>query len=56
MTAHVYPTGDLVAHDTETDDCICGPTMEAVPNEDGSYGWLSVHHSLDGRECNEGER
>lgn len=47
---HTYPTNDLVEHDTDTDDCICGPTIEPVPRADGSYGWLVVHHSLDGRE------
>ena len=50
---HVYPDNDLIDHDTETDDCLCGPETEAVPRDDGSYGWLIVHHSLDGREGRE---
>jgi hypothetical protein len=39
-------------HDT-VGDCLCGPTVEAVFREDGSNGWLTVHHSLDGRELRE---
>ena len=49
-TAHVVPTGDLVAHDTNTDECVCGPTPDPVFRGDGSCGWLLIHHSLDGRE------
>lgn len=49
MTAiHVLPVGDLVAHE-DTDDCVCGPTAEAVKRDDGSVGWLIVHDALDGR-------
>lgn len=47
---HVYPVGDLVQHDTESDCCLCGPRIEPVERVDGSYGWLITHHSLDGRE------
>lgn len=50
---HVYPDRDLVEHEVEGDGCVCGPTVEPVPRDDGSYGWLMVHHSLDGRERNE---
>ena len=50
---HTYPTRDLVEHDTEGDDCICGPTIAPVPRDDGSFGWHILHHSLDGREANE---
>lgn len=49
-TMHVVPVGDLVEHET-TADCVCGPATEAVFREDGSNGWLVVHHSLDGREA-----
>ena len=52
---HVYPTGDLIEHETEGDGCVCIPHMEAVKREDGSVGWLAVHHSLDGRERNEAD-
>jgi hypothetical protein len=45
---HVSPRGDLVTH--EARECVCGPTCEPVKCEDGSLGWLYVHHSLDGRE------
>ena len=55
QVVHVYPSSDLVEHDTDTDDCVCIPTVEAVPCDDGSFGWLHVHHSLDGREAREPE-
>ena len=52
-TVHVYPTRDLIEHDTEGDDCACGPTTHPVMRDDGSNGWVVVHHSLDGREASE---
>ena len=51
--SHVFPVNDLIEHDTDTDDCVCGPTAELVIDDDGSCGWVIVHHSLDGREANE---
>lgn len=51
---HVFPVGDLVEHDTSGVTCVCGPTDEPVERDDGSCGWLVVHHSLDGRESWEG--
>lgn len=53
-TVHVFPVGDLIEHDTDHGEaCICGPSVEAVFRDDGSNGWLLVHHSLDGREADE---
>ena len=52
-TVHVFPVNDTIEHDTDTDDCVCGPTAEPVIDDDGSCGWVIVHHSLDGREANE---
>lgn len=51
-TLHVTPIGDLVDHDTSTAeaDCVCGPEVRPVIHEQGSIGWMLVHHSLDGRE------
>lgn len=51
-TLHVCPRDDAAPHDTSTTDpdCVCGPTLEPVVRDDGSNGWLIVHHSLDGRE------
>lgn len=49
---HVQPRGDLIAHET-SEDCPCGPTAKPVVREDGSTGWLYIHHSLDGREQHE---
>lgn len=48
---HVMPVNDIVEH--EDDDCICGPRTDAVPCDDGSYGWVIVHESLDRREDRE---
>lgn len=54
MTAvHVVPIDDLIAHDRTSEECPCGPTSEPVKREDGSVGWVVVHHSLDGREASE---
>lgn len=53
MTVHVSPVGDLIEHETEGDDCPCGPEAEPVEREDGSVGWVISHHSLDGRELAE---
>ena len=55
-TLHVTPTDDLVDHDTSSAeaDCVCGPQVKPVTHDDGSIGWLLVHHSLDGRERAEG--
>lgn len=49
---HVVPRADLIDHPL-TPDCTCGPTCEPVPRDDGTYGWLYTHHSLDGREQHE---
>lgn len=50
---HIEPLNDLIEHDTDSDDCPCGPRCEPVEREDGSMNWLYVHHSLDGRERGE---
>lgn len=50
---HVLPVNDLIDHDDKYDDCVCIPHVEAVPRADGSFGWVAVHHSLDGRELTE---
>lgn len=55
-TVHVTPVDDLIEHDSSGDGCPCGPTVEAVMRDDGSNGWLIIHHSLDGREVDEGRR
>lgn len=52
QTFHVYPVNDLIEHDTDSEDCVCGPTHELVPSDDGN-GWIILHHSLDGREAKE---
>jgi hypothetical protein len=54
VSMHVLPVGDLIEHET-TDECPCGPRSEIVKREDGSVGWVVVHHALDGREALEVE-
>ncbi len=49
---HVTPSNDLIEHDL-TDECICGPCTSPVPRDDGSMGWMIIHHSLDGRKATE---
>jgi len=53
---HVTPVRDLVDHDTSTAEAnwVCGPEARPATHEDGSVGWLLVHHALDGREPAEG--
>lgn len=51
---HVLPLTDVLPHSDDDDaDCICGPTVEPCERDDGTIGWLAVHHSLDGRELHE---
>lgn len=52
-SVHCFPVADLIVHDTDGDDCVCGPTAQQVGRDDGSTGWVMVHHSLDGREATE---
>ena len=51
---HVWPDDDVIEHDVDSDDCICGPELEPIERDDGSFGWVIHHHSLDGRERTEG--
>lgn len=50
---HVVPIDDLIEHDSSGDDCICGPEIIPVERDDGSFGYLVSHYSLDGRELYE---
>jgi len=49
---HVIPANDVIEHESEP-DCACAPQCEPVKRDDGSVGWLYIHHSLDGREHHE---
>lgn len=51
-SVHTMPVNDLIEHDA-SEDCPCGPTAEPVEGDDGSFGWLHIHHSLDNREAGE---
>ena len=48
---HVVPCGDLIEHELDGDECVCGPDVEYF-REDGTAFLvpLITHHSLDGRE------
>ena len=50
---HVYPVEDLIEHDTDGGNCICGPEIAPIKREDGSIGFVVTHYSLDGRELKE---
>ena len=53
---HVYPLNDLIEHDTDGGDCICGPDYEYIDPATGEAypdGPVVTHHSLDGREQDE---
>jgi hypothetical protein len=54
-TYHVVPVDDLIEHDSSGDEagCICGPETVPVERDDGTFGWVVSHHSLDGRELHE---
>lgn len=45
----LFPVNDLIGHELEGDDCICGPTFVLEQTEEGDE-WLLVHHRLDGEE------
>jgi len=47
---HTYPVNDVVAHELEGTDCVCGPDLERIEG-----CWHVVHHSLDGREFHEND-
>lgn len=49
QTVHTFPVRDVVDHNTESDDCICGPDIIYV----GNGGKQVIHHSMDGREHHE---
>lgn len=54
-TWHVYPSGDTIEHETDGAECLCGPQTEVVRRDDGSVGWVILHHSMDGREFSESD-
>jgi hypothetical protein len=48
-TVHTIPINDIIEHDTNSDECVCGPDIIYVENG----GKQVIHHSLDGREFRE---
>jgi hypothetical protein len=54
--AHAVPVADLIEHTVDDDGgCVCGPQVHPVQTAWGGYGWMFIHHSLDGRELQEQE-
>jgi hypothetical protein len=52
---HVVPRGDLIEHETDGDECACGPAVVFVDPDTGETleAPVIVHASLDGRELAE---
>lgn len=48
-TIHVIPTDDIISHENETEDCVCGVTVVPVLDDNGCCSWLIQHNALDGR-------
>ena len=46
---HAVPLDDVIDHPASA-DCVCTPQLEAVPRDDGSYGWLYIHRRIDPRQ------
>lgn len=46
----MYPEEDLVEHDLDSDECVCGPHVQFEDR-----GWVVIHHSLDNREASEAD-
>jgi hypothetical protein len=51
VVAHIEPRLDLVSHDTgsEQPDCVCGPRLVPITDDQDVVGLLIVHQALDGR-------
>ena len=48
----VVPDNDEQPHDPFNAKCSCGPSVEAVPDDNGGmWGHLYVHKAWDRREC-----
>jgi hypothetical protein len=53
-TCHIVPVLDGVLHHVaEGDECMCLPNVEPCERNDGSFGFVASHSSLDGREIHE---
>jgi hypothetical protein len=54
--SQVVPVDDVIEHELGP-DCVCGPEIEHIRPEDATCsrpgGYMTTHHSLDGREANE---
>jgi hypothetical protein len=55
MSVHAIPVNDVIEHDTNSLDCVCGPDVEYSHPDTGEFYGVPfvIHHSLDGREIND---
>lgn len=44
-----FVTGDLITHEVDA-DCPCLPHVVPIERDDGTIGWIVVHHAWDGRQ------
>ncbi len=50
MPVHVHPEDDICQHDLSS-RCVCGPSVDCLYEPNGP---VYIHHSLDGREAEDG--
>jgi hypothetical protein len=43
---HIDAQADVVAHDTDSLGCTCGPTVRPFRRDDGTLGWHVIHYHL----------
>jgi len=43
---HVWPDHDLIDHDLDSDDCICGPLVEYYQNAQMPDSVVIIHYCL----------
>lgn len=45
----VYPADDLIAHELNEDQCVCGPAVELIQRPGLRDVYMFTHQALDGR-------
>lgn len=48
-TLHIYPPGDAIKHNLESEDCICGPDITINHQPNGDLLKVVTHAAMDGR-------
>lgn len=44
-TLHALPVGDAIGHEAD-ESCVCGPAVDPVMKQDGTFWWIATHHPL----------